>query len=109
MPRLSPLDASFLAVESEVAHMHVGWAAVFEPPRGRSAPEFADLRAQVSARLSRAPRYRQRLASVPLWLGDPQWVDDENFDLRNHLHPSPATSLSRPAHEGLSTAPPPPR
>ena len=38
--RLSPLDDSFLAVESPTAHMHVGWAAVFEPPcRGRT-PEL---------------------------------------------------------------------
>ena len=32
--RLSPLDASFLAVETPTAHMHVGWAAIFEPPAG---------------------------------------------------------------------------
>ena len=32
--RLSALDASFLAVETPTAHMHVGWAAVFEAPEG---------------------------------------------------------------------------
>ena len=49
--RLSPLDASFLAVESPTAHMHVGWAATFSPPEGRPRP---DLRGAVRAR-SRPP------------------------------------------------------
>ena len=35
--RLSPLDASFLAVESPTAHMHVGWASTFKPPPDRSS------------------------------------------------------------------------
>ena len=30
--RLSALDESFLAVETASAHMHVGWAAAFDPP-----------------------------------------------------------------------------
>jgi hypothetical protein len=30
--RLSPLDASFLAVEGPTAHMHVGWEALFAAP-----------------------------------------------------------------------------
>ncbi|MDX6671717.1 MAG: hypothetical protein QOI91_2080, partial [Solirubrobacteraceae bacterium] len=46
--RLSPLDASFLAVETPAAHMHVGWAAVFSPPEdGAGLPTFAELRAHV--------------------------------------------------------------
>ena len=32
--RLSALDASFLAVESPLAPMHVGWVASFDPPDG---------------------------------------------------------------------------
>ena len=64
--RLSPLDASFLDIESPTAHMHVGWAAAFAPPEGSKAPEFGRLREHIAGRLSRAPRYRQRLASVLL-------------------------------------------
>ena len=38
--RLSALDASFLAVESPSAHMHVGWAATFAPPADGPAPRL---------------------------------------------------------------------
>lgn len=41
--RLTALDASFLEVESPAAHMHVGWAALFKPPAGRSVPGFEEL------------------------------------------------------------------
>ena len=60
--RLSPLDASFLAVESATAHMHVGWAATFRPPADRPRPTFEELFAHIEGRLSREPRFRQRLA-----------------------------------------------
>ncbi|MFL5835654.1 MAG: wax ester/triacylglycerol synthase domain-containing protein, partial [Solirubrobacteraceae bacterium] len=83
--RLSPLDASFLAVESATAHMHVGWAATFAPPLDRRKPTFDELRDHVGRRLGRAPRYRQRLASVPLGVSEPAWIDDPDFDLDQHL------------------------
>ena len=60
--RLSPLDTSFLEVESPTAHMHVGWVALFSPPKGRPAPTFQELREHIRGRLGRAPRYRQKLA-----------------------------------------------
>jgi diacylglycerol O-acyltransferase / wax synthase len=83
--RLSSLDASFLEVESETAHMHVGWAALFAAPRSRPRPSFEELRDHVESRLSRAPRYRQKLAEVPLGLHHPVWVDDEEFDIQRHV------------------------
>ena len=82
---LSALDASFLEVESPCAHMHVGWAAVLDPPEGRPAPEFDRLREHIGGRLSRAPRFRQMLRSVPFGLSTPVWVDDPEFDLSRHL------------------------
>ena len=83
--RLSALDASFLAVETRAAHMHIGWAAVFEPPDDRPRPTFEELRAHIGARLPRAPRFRQRLREVPFGLSAPVWVDDRDFDLSRHL------------------------
>ena len=74
--RLSALDASFLAAESATAHMHVGWAAAFDPPADGARPSFEALREHVARRLPRSRRYRQRLASVPLGVHDPVWVDD---------------------------------
>ncbi|HEY3187905.1 MAG TPA: wax ester/triacylglycerol synthase family O-acyltransferase [Solirubrobacteraceae bacterium] len=83
--RLSALDASFLEVESATAHMHVGWAAVFEPPAHGPRPSFEELRDHIASRLGRAPRYRQKLARVPLGVSEPAWVDDPNFDIDRHL------------------------
>ncbi|MBA3358183.1 MAG: wax ester/triacylglycerol synthase family O-acyltransferase, partial [Thermoleophilaceae bacterium] len=83
--RLSALDASFLAVESPSAPMHVGWVAVFDPPENGSRPAFPELFEHTAARLRGAPRYRQRLAGVPLGLHEPIWVDDAGFDAGAHL------------------------
>jgi diacylglycerol O-acyltransferase / wax synthase len=101
--RLSALDASFLDVESSSAHMHVGWTAVLEPPEGRARPSFEQLRDHVARRLHRAPRYRQRLAPVPLGLARPVWVDDESFDVAHHVRPSPAADLGELAAQVFST------
>jgi WS/DGAT/MGAT family acyltransferase len=83
--RLSPLDAAFLSIESEQAPMHVGWAALFEPPADGPSPSFEAIRAHIESRLHRAPRYRQRIEQVPLGLDDPVWVDDARFDIASHV------------------------
>jgi len=88
---LTSLDASFLEAESPTAHMHVGWAALFRPPVEGPPPHFEELRDHIESRLGRAPRYRQKLASIPFGLTDPVWVDDSDFDIGRHVrHASPA-------------------
>jgi diacylglycerol O-acyltransferase / wax synthase len=82
--RLSALDASFLAVETPAAHMHVGWVAHFSGRDGRPAPGFEELREHIADRLGVAPRYRQRLVSVPLGIHDPEWADDPRFRIEDH-------------------------
>jgi diacylglycerol O-acyltransferase / wax synthase len=101
--RLSALDASFLEVETASAHMHVGWVAVLEPPEGRPAPSFEQLRDHVARRLHRAPRYRQRLARVPLGVARPLWVDDEQFDIARHVRRSSGGDLHELAATVMST------
>lgn len=100
--RLSALDDSFLAVESATAHMHVGWAATFRPPEGEPRPSFAELRDHIESRLSRAPRYRQRIARVPLGLNAPIWVDDPDFDVNRHVTASSAGRLEDLADSCMS-------
>jgi WS/DGAT/MGAT family acyltransferase len=87
--RLTALDHSFLQLEGQVTHMHVGACAVFEGP----APAYPDLIATVESRLHLVPRYRQRLAAVPLGQGRPVWVDDPQFRLPFHVR---HTALPRP-------------
>jgi diacylglycerol O-acyltransferase / wax synthase len=101
--RLSALDVSFLGVETASAHMHVGWAAAFDPPDEGPAPSFEQFRDHIGRRLHRAPRYRQRLAGVPLGVARPVWVDDDRFDLTRHVRPAASTGLAELAGSVLST------
>ena len=93
--RLSALDTSFLGVETPNAHMHIGWAAIFDPPEDAPRPGFDELRAHVEARLFRARRCRQKLLRVPFELNAPVWVDDPDFDLSNHVIQAESRSLSQ--------------
>jgi diacylglycerol O-acyltransferase / wax synthase len=79
--RLSPLDATFLHVEDDVTHMHIGSVGIFEGP----APPHAELLAAIAGKLHLAPRYRQRVAFLPLQAGRPVWVDDPHFRLTYHI------------------------
>ena len=101
--RLSALDVSFLDVETASAHMHVGWAAAFDPPEEGPAPSFEQFRDHIGRRLHRAPRYRQRLAGVPLGVARPLWVDDDDFDITHHVRPAEGTTLPELAGSVLST------
>jgi diacylglycerol O-acyltransferase len=87
--RLTPLDASFLHLEDGSSHMHVAGALVFDG----EPPAYDDFVEHVESRLDLVPRYRQKLADVPLGQGRPRWVDDESFDIRYHVR---ATGLPRP-------------
>jgi WS/DGAT/MGAT family acyltransferase len=100
--RLSAFDASFLQVESHEAHMHVGWAALFAPPARDRRPNFEELREHVAARLGRAPRYRQKLADVPLGMTDAVWIDDPDFDVTRHVRHARGSDFSQLVDEVLS-------
>lgn len=81
MERLSTLDAEFLHVEDDFAHMHIAGACVFEDP----PPTYEEIVALMRAKLHEIPRYRQRVRTVPLGLGRPIYVDDPHFDLEYHV------------------------
>jgi WS/DGAT/MGAT family acyltransferase len=89
--RLSGLDASFLHLEDDSAHMHVASVIVFEG----KAPDYVELLEHIDRRLHLVPRFRQRLAFVPFGQGRPRWVDDPHLNLRYHLRhsglPAPGT------------------
>jgi len=83
MERLSPLDASFLSLETPSAHMHVGWLSVLELPDGADALDVVSLRERIAGRLRLAPRFRQRVLSAPL--GEPFLSDDPEFRIEDHV------------------------
>jgi diacylglycerol O-acyltransferase len=83
--QLSPLDASFLRLETPDVHMHVGWVSLFAPRPKHPRPTVDGLRASIAARLPHLPRFRQRVAFPPGELADPFWVDDPGFDVAAHV------------------------
>jgi diacylglycerol O-acyltransferase / wax synthase len=89
--RLTGLDASFLHIEDDSAHMHVAAVLTF----AGDPPGYNELLEAVGERLHLVPRYRQRVAFVPLGQGRPRWVDDPHLNLRYHVRhsalPEPGT------------------
>src|ERR1700710_2008105 len=61
--------------------MHVAAVMTFDGP----APAYDELVDAIQARLHLVPRYRQRLAFVPLGQGRPRWVDDPHFNPTYHI------------------------
>ena len=90
--RLTGLDASFLHLEDGASHMHVAGVMIFEG----SPPPYDELLEAIERRLGLVPRYRQRLAFVPLGQGRPKWVDDPHLNLRYHVR---STALPAPGSE----------
>ncbi len=93
--RLTAADRSFLVFEGPHTHMHVGGTSIFE---GGSlvgtdgAVDIERIRDYVGSRLHLIPRYRQRLAHIPIE-EYPVWVDDDRLNLRYHVRHA---SLPRP-------------
>jgi diacylglycerol O-acyltransferase len=84
--RLSPLDVSFLYMETPTTAMHVGGVAVLDPPAdGFDYDRLCEL---ISQRIGLVPRYRQKVRWVPGRLANPVWVDDPDFDVTYHVRRS---------------------
>jgi WS/DGAT/MGAT family acyltransferase len=82
--RLTALDTTFLHLERSGAHMHVAGVLVFEG----DPPAYDELVEAIESRMHLVPRYRQKLAEVPLGQGRPVWVDDPHFNVRYHVRHS---------------------
>jgi WS/DGAT/MGAT family acyltransferase len=96
--RLTTQDLPFLLFETPNCHMHLGGTAIFEAGPLTTAEggiDIARIRRRIASRLHMIPRYRQRLAWVPIE-GHPVWVDDEHFNLAYHVR---HTALPRPGNE----------
>ena len=86
MRQLTSVDSQFLALETRRQTRHVAGVAILDAsttPGGSLA--VADIEALITERLPLLPPLRWRLLEVPLGLGYPYWVDDEDFDLHFHV------------------------
>lgn len=96
--RLSVVDYSFLAIESPTTHQHIAAVLVLEAaPLSRfdGGIDVDLIRIYIESRLHLIPRYRQRLATVPLG-NRLVWIDDEHFNIHYHVRHS---ALPRPGDE----------
>ena len=95
--RLTALDTVFLDLEDASVHMHVGSVGIFEGGDflQDGALDFERIVSRVETDLRRAPRFRQRLARVPV-TDHPVWIDDDRFNLLYHVR---HTSLPLPGDE----------
>lgn len=96
--RLSALDNSFLLLEGSNTFMHVSSTALYEAgPLGteKGGIDMARIKRGIASVLHRIPRYRQKLAWVPIE-GSPVWIDDADFNLDYHVR---HTSLPKPGDE----------
>jgi WS/DGAT/MGAT family acyltransferase len=88
MDRLSPLDVSFLHMESPSTPMHVGAVTILRQPAAGPGLDDERFTKLIADRLSLVPRYRQKVAWVPGRFANPVWVDDEDFDVTFHVRRS---------------------
>lgn len=82
---LSGLDATFLYAETPTTPMHVIATVIVEGPI-----DFAALITRIESRLPAMPPFRRRLVEMPLGLGHPGWIEDPDFDVREHVTRVPA-------------------
>ncbi len=101
--RLTTLDFSFLALERPNAYMHVASTQVYDAGGMRmegGGVDFDAFRKLTEGSLHKIPRYRQKLAWIPLE-NHPVWIDDDDFKLDYHLrhtalpHPGSVRQLKR--------------
>jgi WS/DGAT/MGAT family acyltransferase len=86
MKQLSGADTMFLQFEHGNNFMHVASLAIYDPataPGGRV--RFKDVLRFFAARVEQFPQFRRRLASVPLSLDRPYWVEDSAIDVEFHV------------------------
>ncbi|HUO47375.1 MAG TPA: wax ester/triacylglycerol synthase family O-acyltransferase [Acidimicrobiales bacterium] len=86
MDQLGGLDGAFVYAETPATHLHVCGLLLFDTATMEGGYSFDRIRAVVEERLLTIPVVRQKLATVPLHLSRPFWVDDPDLDVDRHVH-----------------------
>ncbi len=96
---LGSVDSAFYFVEKPETPMNIGALTIYE-----GIIPFDDLVNLIDSRLFRTPRYLQRIVQPPLNLGQPTWIPDPAFYIRNHIKqvdlPAPGTEAQLKALAG---------
>jgi len=87
--RLSTLDLMFLRVETAAWPCHFGGLAVLDGPALPGAPgqlRVDQIVQELDRRLAHVPQLRRRVHFPGPLLGRPLWVDDDRFDIHQHVY-----------------------
>jgi diacylglycerol O-acyltransferase / wax synthase len=91
--RLTGLDAGFLYMETPTLHMHTLKISVVDPSDVPGGYTFEHFKNVLEERLHLLPPFRRKIVEVPFRIHHPVWIEDEHFDVANHVHrvgcPSP--------------------
>jgi diacylglycerol O-acyltransferase / wax synthase len=86
MRQLTSLDAQFLSIETPRAFGHVGGLAIYDPALAAGGElTIRDVCRQISERIHLLPPFTQKLATIPLGLDLPYWIEDADFDIDFHV------------------------
>ena len=86
MERLTGLESLYLRLETDSMPMNASSLTIYDrsaAPGGKV--EFADIQRYIAERAHRAGIFRRRLATLPLSIARPYWVDDPGFDIEFHV------------------------
>ena len=86
MEQLSGQDAMFLHAEIDGLPQHIGGVSIYDQSTAPGGVvRFKEILAMLDSRVHLSPIFRRKLATVPLGLGRPYWVEDPDFDLEYHV------------------------
>jgi diacylglycerol O-acyltransferase / wax synthase len=86
MQRVSAIDAFFLYLETPTQPLNICCVLELDTSTMPGGYTYARFRAAFAQRVKAVPEFRMKLADSQLNLDHPVWVDDEDFQLRRHLH-----------------------
>src|SRR6185437_2328458 len=86
MERLSGFDAFFLYLETSTQPLNVCCVLELDGSTMPGGYSYGRLRAALTRSVDAVPEFRMKLADTQFNLDHPVWIDDEDFQLRRHVH-----------------------
>ena len=94
LKQLSGLDSMFLYLEKTRTPAEISILQIYDPASAAGGKlGLKEILATFENRLDQSSVFRRKLLEVPFSLDHPYWVEDSDFDIKNHVH---YISLPRP-------------
>jgi diacylglycerol O-acyltransferase len=86
MEQIGALDANFLYTETKSVNNHIASIQILQLPEGQSNAEFiTGLKSVITNRRHLVPYLTRKLKFVPANIDHPFWIEDQNFNIDNHI------------------------